>query len=79
MNCFALLSRGNRCFFEVTAENITAHWMSERLDRLSLSLKQVTVIVLDNARIHTKAVKDRGAVGKSEVCLYGFCRCILRN
>lgn len=62
MNCFALLSRDNHCIFEVTEENITAHWMSERLDRLSLSVKRLTVVVLDNARIHTKAVKDRGAV-----------------
>jgi len=62
MNCFALLSRDNRCLFEVTEENITAGWVSERLDRLSLALERLTVVVLDNARIHTKAVKDRGAV-----------------
>lgn len=62
MNCFALLSRSNRCVFEVTEENINAQWISERLDYLSLSLKRLTVVVLDNARIHTKAVKDRGAV-----------------
>jgi transposase len=62
VNCFALLSRDNRCFAEMTEQNITAEWISERLDRLSLSLCRLTVVVLDNARVHTKAVKERCAV-----------------
>jgi len=62
MNCFALLSRNNDCVWEVTQERITASWISERLDRLSFSVKRLTVVVLDNARIHTKAVKEKGAV-----------------
>ena len=33
--------------------------MSERLDVLSLSLRRLTVIVLDNARVPKKAVKER--------------------
>ena len=36
--------------------------MSERLDALSLSLSRLTVVVLDNASVHKKAVKERWAV-----------------
>lgn len=62
LNCFALLSRDNCCFAEVTQQSITADWISERLDRLSLSVCRLSVVVLDNARVHTKAVKERFAV-----------------
>ena len=62
MNCFALLSRDNQCHFATTEQRITAGWISERLDRLSLLVQCVTVVVLDNARVHTKAVKDRFCV-----------------
>ncbi len=62
MSCFALLSRDNRCFSAVTQASIDAAWISEKLDQLSLSLRRLTVVVLDNARVHTKAVKDRSWV-----------------
>lgn len=62
VNCFALISRGNDCQVHLTEETITAAWVSERLDALSLSLRRLTVVVLDNARVHTKAVKERQAV-----------------
>jgi transposase len=62
VNCFALLSRGNRLHAHLTEETITSAWVSERLDALSLSLARPTVVVLDNARVHTKAVKGRSAV-----------------
>jgi hypothetical protein len=62
MSCFALLSRDNRCFSAVTQASIDATWISEKLDQLSLSLRRLTVVVLDNARVHTKAVKDRSWV-----------------
>ena len=62
VNCFALISRTNQCRVHLTDGSITADWVSERLDALSLSLRRLTVIVLDNARVHTKAVKERGAV-----------------
>ena len=62
LNCFALLSRDNRCLSQVTEAPITAAWVSERLDALSLSLRRLTVVVLDNARVHTKAVKERSSV-----------------
>jgi len=62
VNCFALLSRQNECHAHFTQGKVTAAWISERLDALSLSLPRPTVVVLDNASVHVKAVKDRGFV-----------------
>lgn len=62
VNCFALLSRDNRIHRYLTEQTITGAWISERLDALSLSLSRLTVIVLDNASVHKKAVKGRWAV-----------------
>ena len=59
LNCFALLARDNRCEVHLSAESITAAWISEHLDKLSLSLKGLRVVVLDNAGVHTKASKER--------------------
>lgn len=62
VNCFALLSRDNRIHRRLTQETITAAWISEQLDALSLSLARLTVVVLDNASVHKKAVKERASV-----------------
>lgn len=62
VNCFALLARDNHCQAHLTDGKITAAWISERLDALSLSLCRPTVVVLDNARVHHKAAKERAAV-----------------
>ena len=62
VNCFALLARDSRCQAEITEQSITAEWISERLDRFSLSIRRLTVVVLDNARVHKKAVRERCAV-----------------
>jgi transposase len=62
LNCFALLSRDNRCHVRLTEETINAVWVSEQLDALSLALPRLTVVVLDNASAHVKAVRERGAV-----------------
>ncbi len=59
VNCFALLSRDNRLHLRLTQETITSAWISEQLDALSLMLTRLTVVVLDNARVHTKAIKER--------------------
>ena len=60
INCFALISRQNACYAHFTEGKITAAWISERLDALSLSVCRPTLVVLDNASVHRKAVKDRG-------------------
>lgn len=62
VNCFALLARDNRCDAYLTQEKITGSWISERLDAFSLGLSRLTVVVLDNATAHKKAVKERGAI-----------------
>ena len=49
VNCFALLARDSRCHAEITEQSITAEWISERLDRFSLSVRRLTVVVLDSA------------------------------
>lgn len=60
LNCFALLSRENECRFATTVEKITSSFIFEQLEHLSFGLKKLTVIVLDNARVHTsKLIKER--------------------
>ena len=53
INCFGLFTRSNRIVVATTENSITADFVIEQLDRLSFSIKQITVVVLDNARIHT--------------------------
>jgi transposase len=60
LNCFSLLSRANDLLFETTRQRITSEFIIEQLERLSFSIKKVTVLVLDNARVHTsQKVKER--------------------
>lgn len=60
LNCFALLKRNNECSIETTTENINSQFIFERLEELSTGLKKLTVVVFDNARIHTsQIIKDR--------------------
>jgi len=62
VNSFALLSRDNRCRARLTQETITAAFVSEELDAFSWTIVRPTVVVLDNARLHKKAVREREAV-----------------
>jgi transposase len=62
VNCFALISRDNGIHRHLTEQTINAAWISERLDAFSLSLSRLTVVVLDNASVHKKAVEERWAV-----------------
>jgi transposase len=60
LNCFALLTRANDLLFETTRERITSQFIIEQLEGLSFSIKKVTVVVLDNARVHTsRQVQER--------------------
>lgn len=60
LNCFALLSRANDLLFETTRQRITSQFIVGQLERLSFSIKRMTVIVLDNARVHTsQQVQER--------------------
>lgn len=59
-NCFGLIRRDNALLFESSTQSLTAEFIVEWLERLSLSLSQETVVVLDNAKIHTaKVVQER--------------------
>ncbi len=60
INCFALLSRSNEIIYRTTEQTISADFVIEQFERLSMSITKPTVIVLDNARIHTaRKVKER--------------------
>lgn len=63
LNCFGLLRRDNTLIFETATQHITGNFIVEQLDRLSLSLRQETVVVLDNATVHTaKVVQARRSI-----------------
>jgi hypothetical protein len=60
LNCFALLSRDNRCHFTTTPDKITGAWVRNELDRFAQSLRRLTVVVLDNAPVHVgKAMREQ--------------------
>ena len=55
LHCFALLSRDNRIRYATREESVTADFVVEELDRLSLEIIKPTVVVLDNAKVHRAA------------------------
>lgn len=60
VNCFALLTRDNRAFVKTTGESITAGFIFEQFEQLSLGLRRLTVVVVDNAQVHRAGViKER--------------------
>ena len=60
VNCFALLNRENTAVVETTEQNITASFIFEQFERLSLKLRRLTVVVVDNARVHgARVIKER--------------------
>lgn len=60
LNCFGLMTRNNDLIFKTTTKSINTNFIVEFLDDLSLAIKKHTVIVLDNARIHTAhKIKER--------------------
>ena len=60
LNCFALLSRTNRCLVKTGERSFSAQFIFEQFETLSFKLRKLTVVVLDNARIHTsQIIKER--------------------
>lgn len=60
INIWGLLSRDNQLFFDTTDKNIDSEFVWQKLDEFSFKLAKPTVVVLDNARIHTaRKIKDR--------------------
>jgi transposase len=63
LNCFGLLSRSNQFHFKTTTSTITSAFVFEYLEQLSFTIKKMTVIVLDNASVHTaKRIQDQRKV-----------------
>lgn len=53
LNCFALLNRANDCHFATTKGYVDSLFIVEQFEKLSFSIRRLTVVVLDNASIHT--------------------------
>jgi transposase len=53
VNCFGLFTRSNKALVATSENAIKAEFVIEQLERLSFSIRKITVVVLDNARIHT--------------------------
>lgn len=63
INCFAFLTRTNRCRFVTTHERITSQFVLEQIEHLAMDVRRLTVLVVDNAPVHTaKLLKARRAV-----------------
>ena len=66
LNCFALFSRTNQCLVKTSERTFSAQFIFEQFETLSLNLQKLTVIVLDNARIHTsRIIKERIKIWQS--------------
>jgi transposase len=72
VNCFALLSRQNQCWFRTTPETITAGTVGQWLDVFAQSLTRLRVIVLDNAPVHQAGEIQRCREGWQQRGLYVF-------
>lgn len=60
LNLFAMISRNNKVYYQTSRQKMTAHFIREQLEAFSFSIHKPTVVVLDNARIHTaRKVKER--------------------
>jgi transposase len=53
INCFGLFTRRNQAIVATSENSMTAEFVVEQLERLSFSIRKITIVVLDNARIHT--------------------------
>ena len=66
LNCFAVLSRTDQCSVKTSERTFSAQFIFEQFETLSLNLRKLTVIVLDNARIHTsQIIKERIRIWQS--------------
>ncbi len=66
INCFGLLTRSNKSWTATSEKTIDAAFVVEQLERFSFSITKLTVVVLDNARIHTgKKMRERMAAWQS--------------
>jgi transposase len=60
LNCFGILSRTNQFFSKTSINAINADFIIDFLEEFSFKIQKQTVIILDNARVHSaKKVKER--------------------
>lgn len=60
INCFGLLTRQNKFHFKTTTQSIGSAFLIAFFDLFVIDLKKISVVVLDNAKIHrSKAFKKR--------------------
>lgn len=60
VNCFGLFTRDNRSWTATSEVPINSAFVVEQLERFSFSLRKLTIVVLDNARIHRgKQMRER--------------------
>lgn len=60
INCFGLLTRQNKFYFKTTTDSINSTFVIAFFDQFVMSLEKITVVVLDNAKIHrSKVFKQR--------------------
>lgn len=63
INCFGLFTRNNESWTAVSEKTIDGQFVLEQLERFSFSITKLTVVVLDNARIHGgKQMTERQSV-----------------
>ena len=61
LNCFALLL-ANDCRFATNKESLDSAFVVAQSEALSFALERVTVVVLDNARVHkSQPMQERRA------------------
>ena len=72
LNICGLLSRDNRLIWETTTKKITSEFIGSQLDLLSLSIRKLTVLVLDNAAVHTAGLIKERLAGWQTRGLYIF-------
>jgi len=60
VNIFGLISRGNKCHWATSGQNIDGLFVVGQLERLSFEIAKETFVVLDNARVHgSKTFRER--------------------
>lgn len=60
VNCFGILSRKNQFFSKTSTNSINTDFILDFFEEFSFKIQKQTVIILDNARIHTAhKVKER--------------------
>jgi transposase len=72
VNCFALLSRQNECWYRVTRMNVSSLLVAQWLESFAQSLPRLTVVVLDNAIIHRSKEIRRCLLRWESLGLYLF-------